>query len=112
MAYRRVFVKDKPYEYVLGRSNIHIKGLGDFSVKAHGNPVCIPRDEDDLEGHDTGHRVASIRTVKAIILGQQTPVLYGDSPKVMLNPFDSEIHGKQNYLPYNPKAYYSLKHDI
>lgn len=67
MSYRKIEVDGVEYEYVIGKSNIHIRGFGDFSVKQHGNPVVNPDRPDDQVGSDTGRRSASPSMVSAIL---------------------------------------------
>ena len=109
MSYRKIEVDGVEYEYVIGKSNIHIRGFGDFSVKQHGNPVVNPNRPDDQVGFDTGRRIATPATVAALIKGQETPVNVAKREKrLMVNPYDAEISGKTNYLPYDAEIYYNL----
>lgn len=113
MTYRKIDIYGKEYEYVIGGSNIHIKGFGDFPTSVHGNPVYYPRSEDDHEGIRTKEYVATPRTVRALILGQPTPVpVEGKEIRLMVNPFEVEIHARCEYTAYCPRRYYALKDDI
>ncbi len=106
MAYRNITVNGKTYNYVIGKANIYIKGLGAFSKNIHGNPVFSP-------GCSKPHNfVATPRTVKAIICGEPTPVMYGTDIRLMVDPFAVEIYGKVHYLPYNVDLYNRLADDI
>ena len=114
MSYRTINIHGTDYEYVIGKSNIHIKGFGDFPVKVHGNEVCSPKDGGGM--YHSGKFIATPATVKALILGKETPVTLGESPNrtkyLMVNPFAAEIHEKTEYLPFDPEAYYRLSDDI
>lgn len=112
MSYRKIQVEGKTYQYVIGGSNIHIKGVGDFPTKDHGNPVAYP-------GYDgkpvlrQGMFVATPKTVRALILGETTPVrVKNGQTLLMINPFQAEVYDRIEYLPYDAQTYYNLKDDI
>lgn len=113
MSYRTINVNGTDYEYVIGKSNIHIKGFGDFPVSVHGNAIAYP-------GHDGKPNVqksyvATPATVRALILGQETPIVLDKKTKTryyMSNPFSAEIYQKVEYIPFDADLYHRLADNI
>lgn len=65
MSYRKITVNDKQYEYVIGKVNTKIKGIGLFENKKIGD-IESPRDDlgDSISDYDPNWREDAVYAVK------------------------------------------------
>ena len=113
MHYRTLNVNGTDYRYVIGRKFIHIRGLGRFLISEHGNAVAHPCNEIDGVPLPYRRYIATPATVRALILGKETPVYVSPGNKLlMVNPFEAEIYDRVVYIPYSRAAHASLSDDI
>lgn len=119
MSYRKLKIEDKEYEYVIGKKFTKVKHMGKafgiYHNHEHGNQV-VSVDAYGMNFYpQNGYFVVTPENVRRMILNLPKPIFTtpeGETPYLMVNPFDSEIHEKIKYLPFSFKNYGILLDEI
>jgi hypothetical protein len=124
MSYRHIQVAEKTYDYVIGKSFTKIKGVGLFPNSEIGNPVVYfpnagyyDNPQDKSFKVIDNEFVVTPATVRAVILGESTPVKYHhrkNEPSIYLmrDPFEGEIYQKSIYRYADFDDYQALMDEI
>lgn len=118
MSYRKIEVNGNTYEYVIGKTVIKIKGLGIFPISEYGNGIGFPSLNKKGDGYEFRQTLRSHKSndlafnvtpkiIAGIITGKKVEPI-----DLMVDPFETEIHGRVVYIKYNPEVYFSRKDDI
>lgn len=110
MSYRKITVNDKQYEYVIGKTNTKIKGVGLFLNSQVGSEVV------DCGGNFIEY-VVTLRIVATLIKGSREKPTFSChhgtvTDKLMVNPYDEEIYGKTLYIAACGECYNTLAGEI
>lgn len=119
MSYRKITVEDKTYEYVIGKKFTKVKlegkSFGLYSNDEYGNQVVKPWGYSDDKFNITNDFIVTPLNVKHMILGLTRPSFETREGKTfyfMINPFESEIFDRVQYIPYSRSVYDNLSDDI
>jgi hypothetical protein len=108
MAYRKMKIDDKTYEYVIGKTFTKIKDVGLFENKEYGSPLAF----------SNKGVVVSPKHVSNMIRGIKERVQYHckehnfTTDMLVSDPYSVEIHGKKILVKYCPQCYERRALDI